>query len=70
MSHTPVALIAQYLNVRQRKLGTITVHPEHDSADTGSLLMENFFMHNLNYNQITQPVISTVTPLYQLLLEQ
>jgi hypothetical protein len=38
MSRTSVVLTAQYLNVRQRKLGTImiqTVHIlQHDSADT------------------------------------
>ncbi len=47
MSHISVALIPQYLNVRQRKLGTIiiqTVHIlQHDSVDTGSLPMEDFF---------------------------
>ncbi len=39
MSHISVALMAQYLNVRQRMLGTIiiqTVHIlQHDNADTG-----------------------------------
>ncbi len=46
MSRISVALIAQYLIVRQRKLGTIfiqTVHiRQHDSVDTGSLPMEDF----------------------------
>ncbi len=41
MSHTSVALTAQYLNVGQRMLGTIiilTVHIlQHVSAHTGSL---------------------------------
>jgi hypothetical protein len=41
MPCTSEALTAQYLNVRQRKLGTIiiqTVHIlQHNSADTGSL---------------------------------
>ncbi len=41
MPRTSEALMAQYLNVRQRKLGTIiiqTVHIlQHDSAVTGSL---------------------------------
>jgi len=50
MSHTSVALMAQYLNVRQRKLGTIiiqTVHMlQHDSADTGSLPVEDFIKHS------------------------
>jgi hypothetical protein len=45
MSHISVALMAQYLNVRQRKLGTIiiqTVHIlQHDSAVTGSLPVED-----------------------------
>ncbi len=59
MPHTSVALTAQYLNVRQRKLGTIiiqTVHIlQHDSADTGSLPLEDFFKHNPNYFEITLP---------------
>jgi hypothetical protein len=42
-----VALMAQYLNVRQRKLGTIiiqTVHIlKHDSADTNSLPKRDFW---------------------------
>jgi hypothetical protein len=58
MSHIPVALTAQYLNVRQRKLGTIiiqTVHIlQHDSADTGSLPIKNFFKHIPNNFQTTQ----------------
>jgi hypothetical protein len=41
-----VALMAQYLNVRQRKLGTIiiqTVHIlQHDSEDTDSLPKRDF----------------------------
>ncbi len=53
MSHIPVALMAQYLNVRQRKLGTIiiqTVHIlQHDNADTGSLPVEDFAKHNPSY---------------------
>jgi hypothetical protein len=48
MSHRSVALTAQYLNVRQRKLGTIIIQTVHilqlDGADTGSLPMEDFFM--------------------------
>ncbi len=50
MSYTSVGLTAQYLNVRQPKLGTIIIQTvyiqQHDSADTGSLPMENFFMHD------------------------
>ena len=69
MSLTSVALMAQYLNVRQRKLGTIIIQTvrilQLDSADTGSLPMEDFFKHIPNYFQITQPGSSTVTPLYQ-----
>ncbi len=46
MPCTLEALTAQYLNVRQRKLGTIiiqTVHIlKHDSAVTGSLPNEEF----------------------------
>ncbi len=56
MSHISVALMAQYLNVRQRKLSTIiiqTVHIlQHDSADTGSLQVEDFVKHNPRYSQI------------------
>jgi hypothetical protein len=71
-----VALTAQYLNVRQRKLVT-TVQVQHyysdcsahilqhDSADKGSQPMEYFFKHNPNYFQITQPGRSTVTPQYK-----
>ncbi len=50
LSHTSVALTAQYLSVRQPKLGTSivqqTVHIlQHDNADTGSLpsAHEGFF---------------------------
>jgi hypothetical protein len=64
-----VALMAQYLNVRQRKLGTIiiqTVHIlQHDNADTGSLPVEDFVKHSPTYFQIIQPGSSTVTPPYQ-----
>ena len=45
--------MAQYLNVRQRKLGTIiiqTVHIlQHDNADTGSLPVEDFVKHSPTY---------------------
>ncbi len=48
--------MAQYRNVHLRKLGTIifqTVHIlQHDSADTGSLPVEDFVKHNLSYFQI------------------
>jgi hypothetical protein len=48
MPHTSVALTAQYqyLNVRQSKLGTIIIQTvnilQHESADAGSLPMEDF----------------------------
>ncbi len=54
-----MALTAQYLNVRQRKLGTIIIQTvyilQHDSADTGSLPMDDFSQNNPNYAQLTQP---------------
>ncbi len=66
MSRTSVSLTAQYLNVRQRELGTIIILTvrglPYDNADTGSLPMEDFFEHNPNYFQITQPGSITVTP--------
>jgi hypothetical protein len=66
MPHTSVALTAQYLNVRQRKIGTIIVQTVHISSSMkGSLPMEDFFKHNPNYFQITLPGSSTVTPPYQ-----
>jgi hypothetical protein len=53
--YTSVALIAQSLNVRQHKLGTIivqTVHIlQHDSADKVSLPQRDFSMANPNYFQ-------------------
>jgi hypothetical protein len=65
MSHISVALMAQYLNVRQRKLGTIIIQTVHilqpDNADTGSLPVED----SPTYFQIIQPGSSTVTPPYQ-----
>ena len=69
MSCISVALMAQYLNVRQRKLGTIiiqTVHIlQHDNADTGSLPVEDFVKHSPTYFQIIQPGRSFVTTPYQ-----
>jgi hypothetical protein len=69
MSHISVALMAQYLNVRQRKLDTIiiqTVHIlQHDNADTGSLPVEDFVKQGPTYFQIIQPGSRTVTPPYQ-----
>ncbi len=54
-----MALTAQYLNFRQRKLGTNkiqTVHiRQHESADTGSLPIEDFFKYNPNYFQVSLP---------------
>jgi hypothetical protein len=70
MPHTSVALTAQYLNVRQRKLGTIIIQTvqilQHESLDTGSLPMEDFLINqNPNYFHITLPGSSTVTSPYQ-----
>jgi hypothetical protein len=69
MPHTSLALTAQYLNVRQRKLGTIIIKTvqilQNERVDTGSLPMEDFFKHNPNYFQIILPDSSTVTPPYQ-----
>jgi hypothetical protein len=46
MSRISVTLIAQYVNVCQRKLGTVIMQTvyilQHDSVDTGSLPMEDF----------------------------
>jgi hypothetical protein len=70
MSCISVALMAQYLNVRQRKLGTIIIQTvriqQHDSADTGSMPTKDFLKHNPSYFQITQPGSSTITSPYQL----
>ncbi len=69
MSRTSEALMAQYPNVCQRKLGTIiiqTVHIlQHDRAVTGSLPEGDILHGNPTYFQITLPGSSTVTPLYQ-----
>jgi hypothetical protein len=69
MPHVTVALTAQYLNVSQRKLGTIiiqTVHiVQHDSAVTDLLSEEEFVHGHSNHFQMTYPGSSTVTPLYQ-----
>ncbi len=70
ITRTSVALTAQCLYVRQCKLGTNIIQTVHilqlDSAATGSLpTEEDFFKHNPNYFQITQPGSSTVTPPYQ-----
>ncbi len=50
----------------QSKLGTIIILTvrilPYDSADTGSLPMEDFFEHNPNNFQLTQPGSITVTP--------
>jgi hypothetical protein len=65
LSHTSVAFTVQFLNVRQRKLGTIIIQTDrilrHDSADAGSLPMEDFVTHNPNYFKITQPGSSSIT---------
>jgi hypothetical protein len=57
MPCTSEALTAQYLNVRQRKLGTIiiqTVHIlQHDSAVTASLPNGEFLHGHPKYFQLT-----------------
>jgi hypothetical protein len=67
MASTSEALMAQYLNVRQRKLGTIiiqTVHIlQHDDTVTGTLPEGGHFAWESTF-QITLPGSSTVTPLY------
>jgi hypothetical protein len=69
MCHISVALMAQYMNVRQRKLGTIIIQIvhilQHDSANTGSLPVKDFVKHNPGYFQIIHLGRSIVTPLYQ-----
>ncbi len=60
MSHTSMALMVQYLNVRQRKLGTSIIQTVRMySVDTDWLPMEDFFKHNPNCFQTTQPGGST-----------
>jgi hypothetical protein len=53
--------MAQYLNVRQRKLGTIIIQPvhilQHDSADTGSLPLEDFVKHNPATSKKSSPAV-------------
>jgi hypothetical protein len=59
MPHATVALTAQYLNFRQRKLGTIIIqtvrilHLQHESAVTDSLPEEEFVHRHSNYFQMT-----------------
>jgi hypothetical protein len=69
MSHSSVALTAQYLNVRRRKLGTFIIQTvyilQHESAVTGSL-SEGEFVHGhsiLLPNNLARRF--TVTPLHQ-----
>ena len=56
MQHA-VALTAQYLNVRQRKLGTIIIQTvrilQHESAVTDSLPEEEFVHGHSNHFQMT-----------------
>jgi hypothetical protein len=70
MSRISVVLMAQYLHVRQNKLGTIIIQAvhilQHDSADTSSVPMKDFLRHNPSYFQITKAGSSTIRPLYQL----
>ena len=57
MPHVTVALTAQYLNVRQRKLGTIIIQTvrilQHESAVTDSLPEEEFVHGHSNHFQMT-----------------
>ena len=57
MPHVTVALTAQYLNVRQRKLGTIIIQTvrilQHESAVTYSLPEEEFVHGHSNHFQMT-----------------
>ncbi len=57
MPHVTVALTAQYLNVRQRKLGTIIIQtvriPQHESGVTDSLPEEEFVHRHSNHFQMT-----------------
>jgi hypothetical protein len=66
MSRTSEALTAQYLNVRQRKLGTFiiqTVHIlQHDSAVIGSLSEGDILHGNPTCFQITLP--GSIVPLH------
>jgi hypothetical protein len=52
MPHATVPLTAQYLNVRQRKLGAIIIQTvrilQHESAVTGSLPEEEFVLGHSN----------------------
>jgi hypothetical protein len=60
MPYTSVALVTQYLNVCQLKLGTIiiqTVHIlQHDRVDTGSLPERELSMANSNYFPAVVPL--------------
>ena len=57
MPHVTVALTAQYLNVRQRKLGTIIIQTvrilQHESAVTDSLPEEELVHGHSNHFQMT-----------------
>jgi hypothetical protein len=70
MPYTSVALMAHYFNVREHKLGTIVIQTvqilSHDSADTGSLPMDEEFLHGqLKLLLINLAGSTTVTPLHQ-----
>ncbi len=57
MPHVTVALKVQYLNVRQRELGTIIIQTvrilQHESAVTDSLPEGEFVQGHSNHFQIT-----------------
>ncbi len=64
-THHAVALMVQYVNVRQHKLGTVIIHtvhiPQHDRADTGSLPKKDFALPTqITSNKPSQAVV----PLY------
>jgi hypothetical protein len=56
LCHTTVALTTQYLNVRQRKLGTIIIQTvrilQHESVVTDSLPEEEFVHGHSNHFQM------------------
>ena len=69
MPHVTVALTAQYLNVRQRKLCTIIIQTvrilQHESAVTDSLPEEEFVHGHSNLLPNNLARRFTVTPLHQ-----
>jgi hypothetical protein len=61
-----VALMAQYLNVRQHTIIIQTVHIlHHDIEDTGSLPKRDFAWSTQMTSNKPSPTVVTVTSLYQ-----